>query len=77
MLKNLFLVSCAVLAVSGLPYYAQDIAAFLPQNTGLGSCDPKTGCRIDPACPGKAFGALCDRSSNSQRAAEQGWALHR
>ncbi|MDP2731970.1 MAG: TIGR02281 family clan AA aspartic protease [Hoeflea sp.] len=35
MVKNLFLISCAVLAVSGLPYYAQDLAAFLPQDVGL------------------------------------------
>ncbi len=35
MFKNLFLISCAVLAVSGLPYYAQDLRAFLPQNAGL------------------------------------------
>jgi len=29
MMKNLFLVSCAVLAVSGIPYYAQDISTLL------------------------------------------------
>jgi aspartyl protease family protein len=31
MLKNVFLVSCAVLVISGLPYYAQDISALMPQ----------------------------------------------
>lgn len=34
MLKNLFLISCTVLAVSGLPYYAQDLGIFSPQNAG-------------------------------------------
>ena len=37
MLKNIFLVSCAVLAVSGLPYYAQDISAFVSQDTASGT----------------------------------------
>lgn len=41
MLKNLFLVCCAVLAVSGLPYYAQDILAFLPQDTNLETAPQK------------------------------------
>ena len=44
MFKNLFLVSCAVLAVSGLPYYAQDISAFL-------STDAGTGAKTEPAPP--------------------------
>ncbi len=35
MFKNLFIISCAVLAVSGLPYYAQDISAFLSAEAGL------------------------------------------
>jgi len=33
MLKNIFLVSCAVLAISGLPYYAQDISALVSQDS--------------------------------------------
>ncbi|GAB5464246.1 MULTISPECIES: retropepsin-like aspartic protease family protein [Hoeflea] len=33
MIKNIFLVSCAVLAISGLPYYAQDISSFLASET--------------------------------------------
>ena len=37
MFKNWFFVICAVLAVSGLPYYAQDISEFLPHNAGLES----------------------------------------
>lgn len=37
MLKNLFLISCTVLAVSGLPYYAQDLGIFSPQDTGTES----------------------------------------
>lgn len=37
MLKNIFLVSCAVLAISGLPYYAQDISAFVSQDTASGT----------------------------------------
>ena len=35
MLKNLFLVCCVVLVVSGLPYYAQDITAFISQDAKL------------------------------------------
>lgn len=35
MFKNLFIISCTVLAVSGLPYYAQDISAFLSTDAGL------------------------------------------
>lgn len=34
MFKNLFLISCAVLVVSGLPYYAQDISAFVSPDAG-------------------------------------------
>jgi aspartyl protease family protein len=34
MIKNIFLVSCAVLAISGLPYYAQDISSFVSSETG-------------------------------------------
>lgn len=33
MLKNIFFVSCAVLVISGLPYYAQDISALVTQDT--------------------------------------------
>lgn len=33
MLKNIFLVSCAVLVISGLPYYAQDISALVTKDT--------------------------------------------
>lgn len=39
MFKNMFLVCCAVLAVSGLPYYAQDISAFISQDAGLETAD--------------------------------------
>ena len=35
MSKNLFLVCCAVLVVSGLPYYAQDISAFVSPDAEL------------------------------------------
>ncbi|MCY0092946.1 TIGR02281 family clan AA aspartic protease [Hoeflea ulvae] len=35
MFRNLFYICCAVLAVSSLPYYAQDLDAFLPQDAGL------------------------------------------
>ncbi|MDF1610371.1 TIGR02281 family clan AA aspartic protease [Hoeflea sp. YIM 152468] len=41
MFKNLFLVCCAVLAVSGLPYYAQDISGFISQDVGLETADDK------------------------------------
>lgn len=37
MLKNIFLVSCAVLVISGLPYYAQDISALVSQDTATGT----------------------------------------
>lgn len=37
MLKNIFLVSCAVLAISGLPYYAQDISALVSQDSAAGN----------------------------------------
>lgn len=37
MLKNIFLISCAVLAVSGLPYYAQDLSTLLSQDTATGT----------------------------------------
>ena len=33
MIKNLFLISCTVLALAGLPYYAQNFEASLPANT--------------------------------------------
>jgi len=33
-IKNLFFVFCAVLVVSGLPYYARDISALTDANTG-------------------------------------------
>ncbi|WP_417433180.1 TIGR02281 family clan AA aspartic protease [Hoeflea sp.] len=33
MLKNIFLISCAVLVISGLPYYARDISAFVSKDT--------------------------------------------
>ena len=41
MSKNLFLVFCAVLVVSGLPYYAQDISAFVSDNPELETTPPK------------------------------------
>ena len=41
MSKNLFLVFCAVLVVSGLPYYAQDISAFVSKAPELGATPPK------------------------------------
>jgi len=41
MSKNLFLVFCAVLVVSGLPYYAQDISAFVSENPELETTPPK------------------------------------
>ncbi|SOE17088.1 aspartyl protease family protein [Hoeflea halophila] len=34
MIKNIFLVSCAVLIISGLPYYAQDFSALVSNDTG-------------------------------------------
>jgi len=34
MIKNIFLVSCAVLVISGLPYYAQDISALVSDDAG-------------------------------------------
>ena len=37
MLKNIFLVSCAVLVISGLPYYAQDISAFVSKGAATGT----------------------------------------
>lgn len=37
MIKNLFIICCAVLALSGLPYYAQDISAYLSKDVGLES----------------------------------------
>lgn len=40
MSKNLFLVFCAVLVVSGLPYYAQDISAFVSQDA-TSEADPQ------------------------------------
>lgn len=46
MFKNLFLISCAVLAVSGLPYYAQDLGLFAPQNAG-----PETATATPVAAP--------------------------
>lgn len=39
MFKNLFLICCAVLAVSSLPYYAQDISKFMSQDVGLEKAD--------------------------------------
>ena len=44
MFKNIFLISCAVLAISGLPYYAQDISAFLSKQAG-------TEAVTEPAAP--------------------------
>ncbi|WP_417409123.1 retropepsin-like aspartic protease family protein [Hoeflea sp.] len=38
MIKNIFFVSCAVLVISGLPYYAQDISALVSQQA-----EPETG----------------------------------
>ncbi|MGJ8569231.1 MAG: retropepsin-like aspartic protease family protein [Hoeflea sp.] len=35
MIKNVFLVSCAVLVISGLPYYAQDISGLISRDTAL------------------------------------------
>ena len=35
MFKNLFIISCAVLAISGLPYYFQDNSEFQSENVGL------------------------------------------
>ena len=35
MIKNILLVSCAVLVISGLPYYAQDISALISQDAEL------------------------------------------
>jgi len=32
MIKNVFLICCAVLLISGLPYYAQDISALISQD---------------------------------------------
>ena len=37
MLKNIFLVSCAVLVISGLPYYAQDISVFVSKDSATGA----------------------------------------
>lgn len=34
MFKNLFFISCALLVVTGLPYYARDISAFVSQDAG-------------------------------------------
>lgn len=45
MFKNLFLICCTVLVVSGLPYYAQDISAFLskeaPKDAPVESVSPQ------------------------------------
>src|SRR5690606_15462874 len=35
--KNLFLISCAVLVISGLPYYARDISAIVSRDAGPGT----------------------------------------
>ncbi|MDP2118921.1 MAG: TIGR02281 family clan AA aspartic protease [Hoeflea sp.] len=50
MFKNLFIICCAVLAVSGLPYYAQDISAFLSPNAGLEEATaPQVAASVQPA----------------------------
>ncbi|MBU4531651.1 MAG: TIGR02281 family clan AA aspartic protease [Hoeflea sp.] len=41
MFKNLFIISCAVLAISGLPYYFQDNSAFQSENVGLEAATEK------------------------------------
>ena len=47
MLKNLLLISCAVLAVAGLaPYYAQDLSAYLSSDAG-----PKTAAPPQATAP--------------------------
>lgn len=51
MIKNIFLASCAVLIISGLPYYAQDISALVSNDSGQDQPAPK------PA-PAKAQGTL-------------------
>lgn len=53
MFKYLFLMSCVVLAVSGLPYYAQDLRAFLPQNAGLEAATAKPVAAPAPEIPAK------------------------
>ncbi|OCW58061.1 retropepsin-like aspartic protease family protein [Hoeflea olei] len=40
MLKNLFLVCCSVLAVSSLPYYAQDISTYLSREAAPKTASP-------------------------------------
>ncbi|KGF70135.1 hypothetical protein LL06_06940 [Hoeflea sp. BAL378] len=50
MFKNLFLISCAVLAVSGLPYYAQDISAYLSTEAGTAETAPqRVAASVQPA----------------------------
>jgi aspartyl protease family protein len=41
MIKNIFFAFCAVLVVSGLPYYAQDISALVSQDEGLEAAPDK------------------------------------
>ncbi|MBC7280980.1 TIGR02281 family clan AA aspartic protease [Hoeflea sp.] len=51
MFKNLFIISCAVLAVSSLPYYAQDISAFLSTQAGLEEATAERPMAAAPAQP--------------------------
>ena len=71
MFKNLFIISCAVLAISGLPYYFQDDSELQSENVGLEAASAKPmAAPVQPA-PRQASRALCDRSPGRQHPFEQ------